>query len=128
MAMARARLAFFLDVDDFTARRELSIATDHTSAAECREPEESDETHDVLRRLFGAIAVPRSGVILSAFFHCGTDGGLAHLIQFFGEGSISVRTAVRAAALRTAQSVLDDVTIARIFFAVREALAVFRRK
>jgi hypothetical protein len=45
MVMARAGLAFFLDVPHFTAGRDLAVAANHTSAVQRRESQKSHETH-----------------------------------------------------------------------------------
>ena len=45
MALASTDLAFFLDVDDFAARRDLPIAADDAAAGESGETEKPNETH-----------------------------------------------------------------------------------
>jgi len=50
MAVAAAGLPFLLDVRDFTAGRELAIATHDASAGESGEAEKSNETHKTLTR------------------------------------------------------------------------------
>src|SRR5262245_53039683 len=50
MADGAARLPFFLDVCDFTARRYFAVAADDAAASESSEAEKSNETHVLLRR------------------------------------------------------------------------------
>jgi hypothetical protein len=51
MAVAAAALAFFFHVRDFTARRQLAIATDDAAARQRGKPEKPNETHAPILRL-----------------------------------------------------------------------------
>jgi hypothetical protein len=46
--VVRARVAFFLDVDDFPAPRDLDVTADDATAGESGETEKPDEAHDNL--------------------------------------------------------------------------------
>ena len=47
VTVASAGLAFFLDIADFPAGRDLAVAAHDAAAGESGEAEKSDETHDV---------------------------------------------------------------------------------
>src|SRR4051794_41752539 len=49
MSVAAAHFTFFLDVGDLAAGRHFAVAADHASTSERREPQETNETHGVLR-------------------------------------------------------------------------------
>lgn len=47
MPVYLATRTFFLDVGDFSARRQLAISSDHATTRESSKPKESNEAHDV---------------------------------------------------------------------------------
>jgi hypothetical protein len=66
MAVSLARLAFLLDVGDFTAGREFPVLTDNAAAGQGGKPEKPDETHRTVLLSNGtANSMPNSSVFHS---------------------------------------------------------------
>jgi hypothetical protein len=70
--MAPAAFTFFLHVGDFSAGRDFAVAADDASASECREAEETNETHTILRQ-------SRSNICAAANAHVASSNALATL-------------------------------------------------
>jgi hypothetical protein len=78
MVVTSARLAFLLDVRDFTACCHLTIPPDDTTTRERGEAEKPNETHGTLRKPTLANEVPLATAVWHGEIACSRVGWVTH--------------------------------------------------